>query len=327
MKRVALIVLAMAVVLTGCGTTSQPAAGQSAAKASTNVQTTKPVYVMAGIINANDKANITTKIAAKVTGISVDVGSVVKQGDTLVTLDTNDIQAQVNQAQAAVAAAQANLANAQAGARPEQIAQAQAAVDAAKSAYTNAQTSYNRDQQLFQSGALPQAQLDAAQTQLTAAQAQYNSAQDQLDLLKKGQTQEAIDALQAQVQQAQSALDYAKTMLANGTIVAPIAGTISAKSINIGELASPGETLLTITNNTSLFVNASLPAGLASSVKVGQDVDVKVSEMPDKNFSGTVSMVNSVVDSQNTSVLVKIQINNPDPALKPGMLAEIGLKK
>ncbi|WP_088188433.1 efflux RND transporter periplasmic adaptor subunit [Desulfosporosinus sp. FKA] len=326
MKRVALIVLALAVVLTGCGTTSQPA-GQSAAKASTDAQTKKPVYVMAGIINANDKANITSKIAAKVTGISVDVGSVVKQGDALITLDTNDIQAQVNQAQAAVAAAQANLANAQAGARPEQISQAQAAVDAAKSAYTNAQTTYNRDQQLFQSGALPQAQLDAVQTQLTAAQAQYNSAQDQLDLLKKGQTKEAIDALQAQVQQAQSALDYAKTMLSNGTIAAPIAGTISAKSINIGELASPGETLLTITNNTSLFVNASLPAGLAGSVKVGQNVDVKVSEIPDKNFTGTVSMVNSVVDSQNTSVLVKIQINNPDPALKPGMLAEIGLKK
>ncbi|AFM43100.1 RND family efflux transporter, MFP subunit [Desulfosporosinus acidiphilus SJ4] len=322
MKRVVLIMLALAVVLTGCGTTSQPAE-----KASAGVQTNKPVYVMAGIINANDKANITSKIGAKVAGISVDVGSVVKQGDTLLTLDTNDIQAQVNQAQAQVSMTQANLANAQAGARPEQIAQAQAALDAAQTAYNNAKTNFDRDQQLFQGGALPQAQLDAAQTVLSTAQSVYNSDQQQLDLLKKGSTQDQIDALKAQVQQAQAALDYAKAMLANGTIVAPISGTISAKSINVGELASPGETLLTITNNSSLFVNASLPADLAGSVKVGQVVAVKVSEIPNKDFSGTVSMVNSVVDSQNTSVLVKVQITDPDPALKPGMLAEIGLKK
>lgn len=322
MKRVVLIMLVMAVVLTGCGTT-----GQQAEKASTSVQTNKPVFVMAGIIDANDKAQITTKIPAKVAGISVDVGSVVKKGDTLITLDTKDIEAQVMQAQAAVSTAQANLAKVQAGARPEQIAQAQSQMDAAKTAYTNAKTNYDRNQQLFAAGALSQAQLDAAQTQLSSAQANYNSAQDQLNMLTKGETQETMNVLQAQVKQAQAALDLANTQLANGTIVAPISGTISAKNINVGELASPGAALLTLVNNDSLFINASLPAGLVGSVKVGQEVVVKVSEIPDKDFSGEVAMVDPVIDSRSTSVLVKIQIKNPDPILKPGMLAEIGLKK
>jgi HlyD family secretion protein len=322
MKRVVLVMLAIAVVLTGCGTSSQ-----QAEKASTNVQTNKPVFVMAGIIDANDKAQITSKIPAKVAGISVDVGSVVKQGDPLITLDTKDIQAQVAQAQAAVATAQANLAKAQAGARPEQIAQVQAQVDGYKTAYNNAKTNYDRNQQLFAAGALSQAQLDAAQTALSGAQAQYNAAQDQLDLLNKGETQETINALQAQVKQTQAALDYVNVQLTNGTITAPISGTVSAKNINVGELASPGAALLTIVNNDSLFVNASLPAELTGNVKAGQQVVVKVSEIPDKDFTGEVAMVNAVIDSQNTSVLVKVQIKNPDPALKSGMLAEIGLKK
>ncbi|MDQ7096314.1 efflux RND transporter periplasmic adaptor subunit [Desulfosporosinus sp. PR] len=324
MKRVILVMLAIAVGLTGCGTAG---AGPASEQTSASVQTGKPVFVMAGILDANDKAQITSKIAAKVASISVDVGSVVKKGDTLITLDTKDIENQVAQAQAAVDTAQANLVKTQVGARPEQIAQAQAQLDAAKTAYTNAQTNYDRNQQLASAGALSQAQLEASQTQLSAAQAQYNSAQDSLNMLTKGETQETINVLQAQVKQAQAALDLAKTQLDNGTIVSPISGTVSAKNINIGELASPGVALLSVVNDDSLFISASLPAGLVGSVKAGQEVVVRVSEIPDKDFTGEVISVDPVIDSRSTSVLAKIQITNPDPGLKPGMLAEIGLKK
>jgi len=322
MKRVILIVLAMVVVLTGCG-----AADQKDKQTSTDVQVSKPTFVMAGIIDANDKAGITTKISAKITGISVDVGSAVKKGDTLITLDTKDIEAQVAQAQAAVSTAEANLTKTQSGARPEQLAQAQALLDSAKTSYTNAKNNFDRNQQLSTAGAISQAQLETAQTQLSAAQAQYTSAQDQLDMLNKGETQETINVLQAQVKQSQAALDLAKTQLAYGTIVSPVSGTVSAKSINVGELASPGNTLLSVVNVDSLFINASLPAGLVGSVKDGQAVVVKVSEIPDKEFPGKVAMVNPVIDSRSTSVIIKIQIDNPNSVLKPGMLAEIGLKK
>ena len=54
------------------------------------------------------------------------IGSKVNQGDVIIKLDTNDLQAQVDQAQAAVNTAKANLANAQNSTRPEQLAQAQA---------------------------------------------------------------------------------------------------------------------------------------------------------------------------------------------------------
>ena len=77
-------------------------------------------------LQANDEANIASKISAKVSEISVDLGSNVNQGDTIIKLDTQDLQAQVDQAQAAVNTANANLANATSSTRPEQLAQAQA---------------------------------------------------------------------------------------------------------------------------------------------------------------------------------------------------------
>jgi HlyD family secretion protein len=315
MKRVVLIILAMVFVLTGCS-----AAVQQDTKAGTNVLTSKPVFVMAGIIDANERAQITTKIPAKVASISVDVGFVVKKGDPIITLDTKDIEAQVAQAQAGVNTAQANLAKMQSGARPEQLAQAQALLDSAKTGYTYAQKYYDPNKQPPSIGAISEAQL-------AAAQAQYTSAQDQLDMLTKGETKETINVLQAQVKQAQAALDLAKTQLTNGTIVSPVSGTVSAKNINAGELASPGYTLLSVVNVDSLYINASLPAGLIGSVKVGQEVFVKVSEISDKEFPGEISVVDPVIDSRSKTVLVKIKMNNPDPVLKPGMLAEIGLKK
>ena len=213
MKRVMLIILAMVVVLTGCG-----AADQKDKQTSTVVQASKQFFVMAGIIDANEKAGITTKISAKIAAISVDVGSIVKKGDTLISLDSKDIEAQVAQAQAGVNTAQANLAKMQSGARPELLAQAQAILDSALTSYTNTKNNFDRNQQLFTAGGISQAQLEAAQTQLAAAQAQYNSAKDQLDILTKGETKETLNVLQTQVKQAQAALDLAKTQLAYGTI-------------------------------------------------------------------------------------------------------------
>ena len=321
MKRIIVIILAMVVGLTGCST-----ADQTDKVASSNSQASKPAFVMAGIIDANEKATITSKISAKVADISVDVGSVVRKGDTIITLDTKDIEAQVGQAQAGVITAQANLAKARSGARPEQIAQAQAALDSAQMSYQNTKSSFDRNQQLIVAGAISQSQLEASQTQLAAAQAQYNSAQNQLDILTKGETRETLNVLESQVKQAQAALDLAKAQLAYGSIVSPISGIISAKNINLGELASSGATLVSVVNVDSLFINASLPAGLIGSVKVGQKVVVKVSEILDKEFSGEISVVDPVIDSRSRTVLVKVNLEGSNSSLKTGMLAQIGLQ-
>ncbi|MCB8816869.1 HlyD family secretion protein [Desulfosporosinus shakirovi] len=321
MKRVVGILLIISVLLTGCNSTSQKV------ETDTAVEVIKPVFVMAGIVDANEKAQITSKLSAKVSDISVEAGSVVKKGDSLITLDTKDIEAQVAQAEAGVNTAQANLIKMQAGARPEQIAQAQSALDSAEISYTNSKNNFDRNQQLLSAGAISQSQFETAQTQLASVQAQYKSAQDQLNLLIMGETEESLNVLRAQVAQSQAALEFAKTQLTNGTIVSPISGIVSAKNINLGELASPGAILISVVNVDSLYIKASLPEGLMGDVSVGEEVVVKVAEIKDQEFKGKISLIDPVIDSRSKSVLVRIQVDNPDSILKPGMLAEIGLIK
>ncbi len=245
------------------------------------------IYFMAGKIDANEKVDISSKITARITSITGDVGSIVKKGDTLIQLDAKDLAAQKAQAQAGVY-------------------QVQAAIDKAQVSCGNAQNINDRNQELFNVGAISKSQLEQSQAELAAAKS-------------------TLQAAQAQSDQAQAALDLASTQLGNSTIVSPISGVISAKKANTGELAVSGATLLTVVNADTLTINAYLPASQINKIEIGQDVAIKVSEIPNIVFEGKIFVIDSVINSKAGNVLVKVQFSEQDPLIKPGMFAEIGL--
>lgn len=326
MKRVLPLVLVTAVIFGGCGT----ATTTTKSNADNTIKTTtapKDVYMFAGKIQADESVNLTSKISGKVSQISVDVGSTVNAGDPIVILDTQDLQAQVNQAQAAVQTAQANLQKVQSGSRPEQIASAKASLSGAEKSYQVIQDTYNRQKQLFDGGYISKQEMEQVEGQLATVKAQYEAAQHQLELLQNGATQEDVNVATSSVSQAQAAVETLKTQLNNGVITSPISGTVSAKNISVGELASVGDTLVSIVNSGQLHVESYVPSDLATGLKVGQEVVVKVSELSNKVFQGEITVINSQVDSRNKNVLVKVALKEGNDILKSGMFAEIGLRK
>lgn len=326
MKKTLFCLIAV-VILSGCSSNVNKSVNNSVQAAKSTQQSTNTQYIMAGKIQANEEANIGSKISARVSEITVDVGSKVNQGDTIIKLDTQDLQAQVDQAGAAVNTARANLANASSGTRPEQIAQAQATLDSASESYEVNKKNYDRTKALVVSGAAAQQQLDLSQQQLAAAEAQYKTAKANLEMLNNGATKSSIDVYQAQVNQAEAALKVAQAALSNATITAPISGVVSAKNINVGEMASTSATLLSIVNSSGLSVNAYAPLEVVDQLKEGESVVVKVSEVPDKQFEGKITVINSKLNSQSRNVLVKVALSDPNSLLKSGMFAEVGLKK
>jgi len=327
MKKTTLVCLFVAMILSGCSSTTGTSINNNLQKTEATAQSTKNQYIMAGKISANDEANIASKISARVSEISVDIGSNVNQGDTIIKLDTADLQAQVDQAQAAVNTAKASLANATNSTRPEQIAQAQAALDNATESYQVVKKNYDRTKTLVDAEANTQQQLESAEQQLVAAEAQQKSAQEQLNMLKNGATETSIDVYKAQVEQAEAALKTAQTALNNGTITAPISGVVNSKNINVGEMASSNTTLLSISNSSDLYVNAYAPLDIVNDLKEGQDVVIKVSEVENTEFQGKIAVINSKLNSQSRNILVKVTLSDPNSQLKPGMFAEVGLKE
>jgi len=327
MKKTTLICLLLSMILSGCSSTTGTSINNNLQKTESTSESTKNQYIMAGKIAANDEANIASKISARVSEISVDIGSKVNQGDTIIKLDTQDLQSQVDQAQAAVNTANASLANATNSTRPEQIAQAQAALDNATESRAVAQKNYDRTKTLVEAEANTQQQLESAQQQLVAADSQQKSAQEALNMLKNGATETAINVYRAQVEQAEAALKTAQTALNNGTIKSPISGVVNSKKINVGEMASPGVSLVSISNPNALCVNAYAPLDIVNGLEEGQAVVVKVSEVENKELEGKITVINSTLNSQSSNILVKITLSDSDAKLKPGMFAEVGLKK
>ncbi|ADK13521.1 MULTISPECIES: HlyD family secretion protein [Clostridium] len=322
MKKAILFSLATVIFLTGCGSTNTTSKNIKNINQNTNDQ-----FLMGGKISTNEQANITSKISAKVSEISVDLGSKTNEGDVLIKLDTKDLQGQVDQAQAALNTANANLTNAQNITRPEQIAEAQSSVSSASQSYETVKKNYDRVQALVNAGAATQQELDSANQQLATADSQYKTAQEQLAMLENGPTKSSIDVYKAQVDQAQAALKTAQTALSNAIITAPISGVVNTRNVNVGDTVSPGATLLSIINSSNLYVNAYAPLDIVSQIKEGQEVAVKVSEIPDKQFKGRIAVINSNLNSESRDILVKVSLTDKDSQLKPGMFAEIGLEK
>lgn len=184
---------------------------------------------------------------------------------------------------------------------PAQVKQAQSAIDIAGVNLNNAQNSYERTLQLYQAGAVSKEALENAEKQLNTVKAQVN--------------------------QAQAGLDVVNANSSNGVIVSPVSGTVTAKNINLGELATAGSTLMSIVNSDMTYINAYLPARLSGEVQQGQKVIIRISEIPEKTFNGEISLVDPVVDAQNKNILVRVNMLENDSSIKVGMFAEIALKK
>jgi HlyD family secretion protein len=321
MKKLMPLLLTLLILFTGCSSSEN-----NPNQAIKNQAQSEEIYILSGKIQADNSANLSSQVNAKVSQVKVDVGTKVNAGDPIIYLDAQDIQSQLNQAEAAVATNQANLDKLKAGTRPELIAAQKALIDADKTAYNIAQKNYDRQKQLLQSGSTAQVNLEQAEQVLSAAKSKYDADVQSLTAMQNGATQSDINALEALVKQFQAAAEIQKTLLGHTVITAPISGTVTVKNINAGEMSGIGQPLITIVNGNELHVDSYVPEELLHKLKVGQQVNVKVSQFSDKVFQGEISIINAQIDSRNKNVLVKIILKDCSDILKPGMFAEIGLK-
>jgi HlyD family secretion protein len=250
---------------------------------------------------------------------------------------------QLRVAQAAVSQAQAQLDKVEAGARSEEVDMAQAGVDAAQAQLAQAKAGVDAaaaSVDTAQAGVeAAQAAVIIAQAGADAAQAQLDQAQASLDLLKAGARREEIALLEANVAQAEAAVAGAEAalkaldaQLERMTLTAPVGGIVVERLAHAGELASPGVSLLTLANLDEVTLTVYVPETDLGQVSLGQTVEVTVDAYGNV-FTGQVTYIASQaeftpknVQTQEERVhmvfAVKVQLDNADHRLKPGMPAD-----
>jgi len=113
--------------------------------------------------------------------------------------------------------------------------------------------------------------------------------------------------------------------LAETKLYSPITGVLLKKLAETGEITGTGIPVLVISDISRVKVNAFVPENELHLVKIGQQAQVKVSSL-DSVFVGKVTEVGAVADPAARSFLVRIEINNPQGIIRPGMISEVNLE-
>jgi len=276
-----------------------------------------------GNIEASTEVKVFPKITGKIEAVKVDAGDPVRKNDLIILLESEELRAQVAQAEAALQSIRAKWAQMQVGTRSEELAQAEDLVSKARAKLKDSENNYSRLKGLFDQGVIAKRELESAELAHHVAQADLNSAQKQLDMLVQGATKEDRQALQAQVRQAEAAHDLAKIHLSYTRITSPIAGTVSQRHFDPGNLAIPTQPLVTVVQMDPLRVVVYFPENQIRFMVPGTQANLMVAAYPDQVFQGTIDKVNPTLDPTTRMFSAEIEVPNKQYLLRPGMFTTV----
>jgi multidrug efflux pump subunit AcrA (membrane-fusion protein) len=265
------------------------------------------------------------KTGGKVATVNVNVGDKVSVGQILFTLEITDYAPQLEQAQAGVSAASANLERTSDSGFEQQLLQAEQLVGKLQIQYNTVKDSYDRTQTLYSAEAVSKKELDDAASQYDVIVIDLKNAQDNLNLLKSKSGPQATKAAAAAVEQAQAGVSAVQSQINNATITAPIAGVVSEKAVEVGQLASGQSGSVTIIDYSNLTAEINVPDKMLAHIQVGQSVQVNINALSDKKIVGVIDNISPNTSSKNNFYVVKVKIDNSNNEIKSGMFAKISL--
>ncbi len=143
-------------------------------------------------------------------------------------------------------------------------------------------------------------------------------------LMTGGNTAKAnLDTAQATRDQAAAAVDRIKATIAQKTLLAPFAGRLGIRKLDIGQFASAGTSLITLQQLDPIYVDFPIPEQSLDALKGGQTVEVKVDAYPDAIFRGKIDLIDARIAAESRSVMVRARFANPDRRLLPGMFTNV----
>jgi RND family efflux transporter MFP subunit len=137
--------------------------------------------------------------------------------------------------------------------------------------------------------------------------------------------EENVSALRAQVQQAQGSLDNAIAQLAQTKLRSPIAGVVSERRADPGAMATPGQPILTIVDIRRLWLDVPVQEQQATQVVPGLAAEARFDAQPDRVYRGQVIRINPAANPQSRAVTARVEIENADRRIKPGMFGRVRL--
>ena len=252
----------------------------------------KKPTVLQGEVEAT-QFKVSSKLAGRVQEIAVKKGQKVQKGDLIFSIESPEVNAKMDEAVAARLAASAQNRKAINGAQEEDIAAAYSLYVKAEAAAQFAEKSFERIQNLFESGVVPAQQRDEVETKMKAARETAIAAKAQWQKAEKGAREEDKATAAAMVQRADAAIKQVQAYLDETTIYSGAGGEVSGINVEAGELVNTGFPVVTLINLDDVWVTLFVREDLLNDFKMGSTFKAKIPGLDNREFDFQVTYVSA----------------------------------
>ncbi len=298
--------------------------------------------------------NISSKIASRITTLSLQEGDVIKAGEVVVNLEDADLAAEVRFAAAALDKANAEVKVAEATLDDQRavLESAQAQILVAKADVRKAQVQVkdserhlSRMTRLYKLKTVPQESYDSAVTANESAVTSVESARAKVEAAKaeRRAVEAQLHMVQSQLVLAQAGTRQAEASLAqwkakyNDTIIkSPLSGTVVYKAAEQGETVTPGMTILTLVDLSRLTVRVDIDESRLGALGINDKVTLHPIGKDGKSILGHIAAINRYADFATQKDVtggredirtfrVTIAVDAAESGLLPGMTVNVAI--
>ena len=287
---------------------------------------------LSGNIEAHESL-VSFKVQGRIIDLPVEEGQWVEQGNRLARLDDGDYRQKVRIDEANVNVRESNLALTLAGTREQEVKASQQTMLDAQADLQQKKLDYDRAQHLFSKEEISAQDRDRADTALKRAEATFQAAQQRYNQAVEGSRKEDVAIARANLTEANANLGLSRVNLGYTILRAPSAGVITVRQAELGEVVVPGTPVVTLADLDHVWLRAYIAETDLGSIRWGQEATITTDTYPGKQYRGRVSFISSNAEFTPKSVQtykervtlvyrIKIEVDNPNHELKPGMPAD-----
>lgn len=264
--------------------------------------------VLSGQTVADATIVLAPKYAGRVTAVNVNLGDEVQEGAVLMVQDTGDLDISILQGEAAAQASSADAVT-EAAAYNASMARYQAAYDIQR-------MHFERQQYLYSIGAISQDKLDSAKEEYVTSKASYDALAQQND----GDVPASVRSKQLAAQKNAYAVEALRKQRDDMIIRAPRGGIIGYRNVEVGNYLSSGTKVLTIVDNSHVYVDCAMSENDAAIMQTGMQVKVTVDALG-KTFTGKLVYVSPSTGDSSKTYTARISLDVAKDQIKAGLFA------
>jgi HlyD family secretion protein len=287
---------------------------------------------LSGNIEAHESL-VGFKVQGRIVELPVEEGQQVAQGALLARLDDADFKQRVRIDEASVRVRESSLALTLAGTRQQEVKAAQQTMIDAQADLDEKKIDNERARKLFAKDEVSAQERDQAATALKRAEAIFKASQQRYNEAVEGSRKEDIAIAHANLNEASANLGLSQVNLSYTVLRAPSAGVVTVRQAELGEVVAPGSPVVTLSDLDHIWLRAYIAETDLGRIHWGQDATITTDTYPGKQYHGRISFISSTAEFTPKSVQtykervtlvyrIKIDIDNPNHELKPGMPAD-----